>query len=131
MGKIPDADGFGESEEKCADKMWITIRVEKDSSGVERIAEARFKTFGCAAAIATSSLITEMAKGKTLEEAYAISREQVVAELGGLPPIKKHCSNLAAEALRKAIDDYRKKQNLPPLGEPTKGGEDCEVHPEE
>ena len=85
--------------------MSIYIKV-KDN----KIDDIKFKTFGCAAAIATSSILTEMAKGKTLEKALKITRDDVANELGGLPAIKLHCSNLAADALREAIKDYRKKQ---------------------
>jgi nitrogen fixation NifU-like protein len=74
-----------------------------------RITEAKFKTFGCGAAIATSSMVTELVKGKTLEEAEKISRDTVAQALGGLPPVKMHCSNLAADALHRAIEDYRKR----------------------
>jgi nitrogen fixation NifU-like protein len=74
------------------------------------ITDVKFKTFGCAAAIATSSMITEMAKGKTLDEALKITKKDVADELEGLPPIKMHCSNLAADALQAAIEDYRKKK---------------------
>jgi nitrogen fixation NifU-like protein len=76
----------------------------------DRIADIKFKTFGCGAAIATSSMTTEMAKGKTLEEALKISRQDVATELNGLPPVKMHCSNLAADALHAAIKDYYQKQ---------------------
>ncbi len=106
VGEMPDADGVGsEGNPVCGDMMKLFIKV-KDN----RIAEAKFQTFGCGAAIAVSSMITEMIKGKTLEEAMAISKEQVASALGGLPPQKMHCSNLGADALRKAIDDYRQKQ---------------------
>jgi nitrogen fixation NifU-like protein len=84
--------------------MVITIKVEND-----KITELRFKTFGCASAIATTSMITEMARGKTIEEALKLTRADVADELGGLPPIKMHCSNLAADALHDAIYDYLKK----------------------
>ncbi len=86
--------------------MAIYIKV-KDN----RISDIKFKTFGCTAAIATSSILTEMAKGKTLDEALKITRDDVANELGGLPAIKLHCSNLAADALREAIKDYRSKKN--------------------
>jgi len=106
VGEIKDADGVGTvGNPKCGDIMSIYIKV-KD----ERIKDIKFKTFGCAAAIATSSILTEMAKGKTLDEALKITRDDVASELGGLPAIKLHCSNLAADALRAAIDDYRKKR---------------------
>lgn len=106
IGEIENPDGLGEvGNPVCGDVMKITIRVEDG-----RVADIGFKTLGCAAAIATSSITTEMAKGKTLEEAMEITREQVAEELGGLPPNKMHCSNLAAEGLHKAIENYRTKQ---------------------
>jgi len=105
VGEIPDADGVGTvGNPICGDMMTIYIKVKEG-----RIADIKFKTFGCGAAIATSSMVTEMAKGMTLEEAMKISREEVADELGGLPPIKMHCSNLAADALHRAIEDYLKK----------------------
>ena len=106
MGEIPDADGVGTvGNPVCGDMMTIYIKV-KDN----RLADIKFKTFGCGAAVATSSMVTELAKGKTLEEALKITRADVADELGGLPPIKMHCSNLAADALHAAIEDYYKKQ---------------------
>ncbi len=106
MGEIPDADGVGTvGNPVCGDLMTIYIKV-KDG----KIADIKFKTFGCGAAIATSSMITELAKGKTLEEAMKISRGDVAESLGGLPPIKMHCSNLAADGLHAAIEDYLKKK---------------------
>jgi len=105
VGEIPDADGVGvEGNPVCGDVMKIYIKV-KDG----RIVDVKFKTFGCGAAIATSSMVTEMVKGKTLEEAMEISNQAVAEALGGLPPVKMHCSNLAADALHKAIEDYRSK----------------------
>jgi len=105
VGEIEDADGIGQvGNPVCGDVMRITIKVENGC-----IADIKFKTLGCAAAIATSSITTQMAKGKTLEEAVAITRKQVAEELGGLPPQKMHCSNLAAEGLHEAIKDYRAK----------------------
>jgi nitrogen fixation NifU-like protein len=105
MGEIKDADGIGTvGNPVCGDLMTIYIKVKND-----KIKDVKFKTFGCAAAIATSSMITELAKGKTLDEASKITRDNVANELDGLPPIKMHCSNLAADALREAIKDYRKK----------------------
>ena len=105
MGEIKDADGVGTvGNPICGDLMTIYIKVKND-----KIKHAKFKTFGCAAAIATRSMITELAKGKTLDEASKITRDNVANELDGLPPIKMHCSNLAADALREAIKDYRKK----------------------
>jgi len=106
MGEIKDADGVGTvGNPLCGDQMTIYIKVKND-----RIVDIKFKTFGCAAAIATSSMITELAKGKTLEEAMKITRKDVADELDGLPPIKMHCSNLAADALHAAIKDYWEKQ---------------------
>jgi nitrogen fixation protein NifU and related proteins len=106
VGEIPDADGVGtEGNPVCGDLMTIYIKV-KDNI----ITDIKFKTFGCGAAIATSSMITEMAVGKTIEEALKITRNDVADELDGLPPIKMHCSNLAADALKTAIEDYKKKQ---------------------
>lgn len=103
VGDMPDADGVGqEGNPTCGDAMKIYIKVK---DGI--ITDAKFKTFGCGAAIAVSSMVTEMVKGKTLDEALAMSKEAVAAELGGLPPQKMHCSNLGADALKKAIEDYR------------------------
>ncbi len=105
VGEIPDADGVGtEGNPICGDVMQIFIKVKDDT-----IVDAKFKTFGCGAAIAVSSMITEMIKGKTIDEALAISKETVANELGGLPAQKMHCSNLGADALKKAIEDYRNK----------------------
>ena len=106
VGEIPDADGVGTvGNPVCGDLMTIYIKV-KDN----RLTDVKFKTFGCGSAIATSSMITELAKGKTLEEAMRITRANVADSLGGLPPVKMHCSNLAADALHAAIEDYYKKQ---------------------
>jgi nitrogen fixation NifU-like protein len=106
VGDMADADGIGTvGNPTCGDAMKIYIKV-KDG----RIIDAKFKTFGCGAAIAVSSMVTEMVKGKTLDEALAISKEAVANELGGLPPQKMHCSNLGADALKQAIEDYRSKQ---------------------
>jgi nitrogen fixation NifU-like protein len=106
MGEIPDADGVGSvGNPVCGDMMTIYIKVKDD-----RLEDIKFKTYGCGSAIATSSMITDLARGKTLEEAMKITRGDVADELGGLPPIKMHCSNLAADALHAAIEDYYKKQ---------------------
>ena len=106
VGEIPDADGVGTvGNPVCGDLMTVYIRVEDN-----RLEDVKFKTFGCGAAIATSSMITEMAKGKNIEEALKITRRDVAGELGGLPPIKMHCSNLAADALHAAINDYLSKR---------------------
>ena len=106
MGEIPDADGIGTvGNPVCGDMMNIYIKVEDN-----RIVDIKFKTFGCGAAIATSSMTTELAKGKTLDEAMKLTRTNVADSLGGLPPVKMHCSNLAADGLHEAIKDYRKKK---------------------
>jgi nitrogen fixation NifU-like protein len=106
MGEIPDADGVGTvGNPVCGDLMTIYIKV-KDN----HLQDIKFKTFGCGSAIATSSMITELAKGKTLEEGMKITRADVADSLGGLPPVKMHCSNLAADALHAAIEDYYKRQ---------------------
>ena len=104
MGEIPDADGVGTvGNPVCGDMMTVHIKV-KDN----RIDDIKFKTFGCGAAIATSSMVTELAKRKTLEEAKKIGRSDVADSLGGLPKVKMHCSNLAADALHAAIEDYER-----------------------
>ncbi|MCL5018140.1 MAG: iron-sulfur cluster assembly scaffold protein [Candidatus Pacearchaeota archaeon] len=110
MGEIKDASGIGKvGNPVCGDVMWLYIKVGK-KNGKEVITDIKFKTFGCAAAIATSSMITQLAKGKTLAEAEKITRGDVAESLKGLPPVKMHCSNLASEALKKAIEDYRKRK---------------------
>ncbi|HHX73736.1 MAG TPA: Fe-S cluster assembly scaffold protein NifU [Firmicutes bacterium] len=107
VGEIENADGIGEvGNMKCGDIMRIYLKVNDQ----EVIEDIKFRTFGCGAAIATSSAITEMVKGKTLVEAWEISNKQVAEELGGLPEPKMHCSNLAADALKRAIEDYRSRK---------------------
>jgi len=107
VGEIEDADGVGTvGNPVCGDLMTIYIKVKDD-----KIEDLKFKTFGCGAAIATSSMITEIAKGKTLDEGLGITRSEVASNLGGLPSIKMHCSNLASDALHAAINDYRKKKD--------------------
>lgn len=107
VGEIPDADGVGQvGNPVCGDIMKIYIKVDQD-----RIKDIKFKTFGCGAAIATSSMVTELVKGKTIDEAKQISNKTVAEALGGLPPKKMHCSNLAADALHAAIKDYLEKKN--------------------
>jgi len=102
VGEIENPEGVGQvGNPVCGDVMKITIKVQDG-----RLADVKFKTLGCAAAIATSSITTEMAKGKTLDEGLKISRQQVADELGGLPANKMHCSNLAAQGLHEAIKDY-------------------------
>jgi len=108
VGEIEAADGVGEvGNPQCGDIMRFYLKVE---DGI--IQDAKFKTFGCGAAIATSSMVTEMVKGKTLSEAQKISNEAVAEALDGLPPIKMHCSNLAADALHEAIKDYTQKNKI-------------------
>lgn len=104
-GRIEKADGVGRvGNPVCGDIMKIYIKVDKKKDTIEDI---KFETLGCAAAIATSSMITDLAKGKTLDEALKITRDSVAENLDGLPPLKLHCSNLASDALRKAIENYR------------------------
>ncbi len=106
VGEIKDADGVGTvGNPSCGDVMKLTIKV-KDG----RIVDAKFKTFGCGAAIATSSMVTEIVKGKTIDEALRITNKTVVEALDGLPKIKMHCSVFAEDALKAAIKDYQKKQ---------------------
>ncbi|MFA5049841.1 MAG: iron-sulfur cluster assembly scaffold protein [Candidatus Micrarchaeia archaeon] len=114
MGEIKNADGTGIVGNRiCGDVMKVYITVgkrNKENKEIEYIKNIKFKTLGCVAAIATSSMITELAKGKPIEEAKKITRNDVAKELGGLPKLKMHCSNLAADALRAAIEDYYKKK---------------------
>ena len=106
VGEIENADGVGKvGNPVCGDIMELSLEVE---DGV--IKDAKFRTFGCGAAIATSSMVTELVKGKSIDEALEISNKAVVEALGGLPPVKMHCSVLAEQALRSAIEDYRKRQ---------------------
>ncbi|MDD4237984.1 MAG: Fe-S cluster assembly scaffold protein NifU [Desulfotomaculaceae bacterium] len=108
VGEITEPSGVGEvGNPTCGDIMKIFLKVEDNI-----IKDIKFKTFGCGAAIATSSMVTEMAKGKTLDEALQISNKAVAEMLDGLPPQKMHCSNLAADALKKAIEDYQSKQTV-------------------
>jgi nitrogen fixation NifU-like protein len=110
MGEMKDADAVGEhGNPTCGDLMYIYIKVD-EKNGKEVIKDISFQTFGCAAAIATSSMVTELAKGKSLEDASNISRDDVADSLDGLPPIKLHCSNLAADALKDAIKNYLEKK---------------------
>ncbi|MFC2062796.1 Fe-S cluster assembly scaffold protein NifU [Chloroflexota bacterium] len=120
VGEIDDADGVGEvGNPVCGDMMTFYVKV-KDN----RLSDVKFKTFGCGAAIAVSSMVSEMALGKTLEEVRKITPAVVAKELGGLPKNKFHCSNLGAQALNKAIDDYLEKQGKPVKSK--KGGKDGE-----
>ncbi|MDP3954816.1 MAG: Fe-S cluster assembly scaffold protein NifU [bacterium] len=116
MGEIPNADGVGQvGNPVCGDIMKMYIKVGKNDNK-EYIEDVKFQTLGCGAAIATSSMVTEMVKGKTLEEAGEVTNEAVAEALGGLPPVKMHCSNLAADAVQSAIDDFRKKALRPAQG---------------
>jgi nitrogen fixation NifU-like protein len=108
VGSMENADGIGEvGNISCGDIMRMYIKVDTD----ERITDIKFQTFGCGAAVATSSIVTEMAIGKTVEEALAMTNKEVAASLGGLPPLKLHCSNLAADALHAAVKDYLAKKS--------------------
>lgn len=105
VGDIENADGIGTvGNPACGDIMKLSIKMEGNI-----IKDVKFKTFGCGAAIATSSMVTELVKGKSLSEAETISNATVAEALDGLPPVKQHCSNLAADALHAAIEDYKKK----------------------
>jgi nitrogen fixation NifU-like protein len=110
VGEIKNADGVGTTgNPTCGDIMKMYLKIGKNAEGKEYIEDIKFQTFGCGAAVATSSMVTEMVKGKTIEEAEGISNAAVAEALGGLPPVKMHCSNLAANALHEAIKDYRSK----------------------
>jgi nitrogen fixation NifU-like protein len=107
LGELEEPDGVGVvGNPTCGDMMQIQIKVED-----ERIAEVKFKTFGCGAAIATTSVATELIEGKTIEEALQVTNKDVMEVLGGLPPVKVHCSLLAEEAIKAAVDDYREKRD--------------------
>ncbi|MBU4240264.1 MAG: Fe-S cluster assembly scaffold protein NifU [Actinobacteria bacterium] len=114
VGEIEDADGIGEiGNPVCGDMMSFYIKVDDD----DRLSDVKFKTFGCGAAIAVSSMVSEMATGKTIDEALEITRDVVADKLGGLPKNKLHCSNLGADALHNAIEDYRSKQQAGEKGD--------------
>ena len=125
VGEIEDADGIGEvGNAKCGDIMKMYIKVDNDV-----ITDVKFKTFGCGAAIATSSIATEMIKGKKLEDALKLTNKAVVEALDGLPPAKLHCSVLAEQAMKAAISDYYKRQGIDPepiIGKFSCGCVDCE-----
>ena len=109
VGEIPDADGVGEvGNAKCGDIMKMYLKI-KDN----RIEDAKFETFGCGSAIASSSMATELIKGKTVDEALAVTNKQVVDALGGLPAYKLHCSVLAEESIKAAVKDYYDRSNIP------------------
>ena len=128
VGVIADADGIGEvGNPVCGDVMKITIKVDDD-----RIEDIKFQTLGCGAAIATSSIVTEMAKGMTLQDAVAITKNQVADELGGLPPAKMHCSVLATDGPKVAVDDYLVKHGREPIAGPVKSSDpDFDPHADE
>lgn len=106
VGEMEDADGIGEvGNPRCGDIMKMFIKVQD-----KKIKDIKFLTFGCGAAVATSSMMTEMVKEKSIDEALKITNTQIASSLGGLPPIKMHCSNLAEQALKAAIEDYQKKK---------------------
>lgn len=110
MGEIKNPDGMGRvGNPICGDVMVMYLRIGKNKKGQEIIKDVKVKTFGCVAAVVTSSLLAEMLKGKTIKEALAIDRTKIVKSLGGLPPIKIHCSVLATESLKEAVYDYYKK----------------------
>jgi len=111
MGEIKNPDGLGKvGNVVCGDLMWVYIKVGKNKKGEEIIKDIKVKTFGCVAAIATSSKLTEMVKGMTLKEALEIDKGKIAAQLDGLPPQKMHCSVLSMDGLRKAIEDYKNKK---------------------
>ena len=109
VGEIPDADGVGEvGNAKCGDLMKMYLKIKDD-----RIEDVKFETFGCGSAIASSSMATELIKGKTIEEALAVTNKQVVDALGGLPAYKLHCSVLAEESIKAAVKNYYDRNNIP------------------
>lgn len=111
IGEIKDADAVGKvGNPTCGDLMWVYLKVGKNKTGEEVIDDIKVKTFGCVAAIATSSALTEIVKGMKLAEAEKITRENVADYVGGLPPAKLHCSVLAVDGLQKAIEEYKKKK---------------------
>ncbi|HNX63954.1 MAG TPA: Fe-S cluster assembly scaffold protein NifU [Oscillospiraceae bacterium] len=111
VGEIPDADGVGEvGNAKCGDIMKMYLKIDNDV-----ITDVKFKTFGCGAAVATSSIATEMIKGKPVEEALKLTNKAVVEALDGLPAVKLHCSVLAEQAIKSALSDYYKKNGIDPI----------------
>lgn len=107
MGKLDDYSAIGKvGNIICGDVMWLYIKIEQDNENRDIITDISWETFGCTAAIATSSMVSDLARGKTIEEAVAITNQDVAKELGGLPPLKMHCSALAADALNEAIYNY-------------------------
>jgi nitrogen fixation NifU-like protein len=125
-GEIENADGVGEvGNPVCGDIMKMYLKIENDV-----IVDVKFKTFGCGAAVATSSIATEMIKGKTVEEALTLSNKAVVEALDGLPPVKLHCSVLAEQAVKSAISDYYRKKGIDPLPivGPIEDCAECHMH---
>lgn len=124
VGEIPDADGVGEvGNAKCGDIMKMYIKVDGDT-----ITDCKFKTFGCGAAVATSSIATEMIKGKSIDNALSLTNKAVVEALEGLPPQKIHCSVLAEQAVRSALTDYYKRKGVDPKPILGKQSEHCDLH---
>ncbi len=124
VGEIPDADGVGEvGNAKCGDIMKMYIKVDGDT-----ITDCKFKTFGCGAAVATSSIATEMIKGKSIDNALSLTNKAVVEALEGLPPQKIHCSVLAEQAVRSALTDYYKRKGVDPEPILGKQSEHCDLH---
>lgn len=127
VGELENADGIGQAgNPKCGDIMKIYLQVENDV-----ITDIKFKTFGCASAIASSSMATELVKGKTLEEAWNLTNTAVAEALDGLPPVKMHCSVLAEEAIHEAINDYRARHGLPVIEEHRDHSHDHDLPEEE
>ena len=126
VGEIPDADGVGEvGNAKCGDIMRMYLKIEGD-----KITDVKFKTFGCGAAIATSSMATELVKGKSVKDAMQLTNQAVMEALDGLPPVKVHCSVLAEEAIRAALTDYYTRKGIDPvsvLGEPKHHDDEEEI----
>ena len=109
QGQIKSADGVGQvGNIRCGDIMKVYIKVKKNKKGEEYLDDVKFETLGCTAAIAASSVLTDLAKGKTLKDSLAISKDDIVKELVSVPPLKYHCSILAEEALKKAVENYKK-----------------------
>lgn len=121
VGEIPDADGIGEvGNPKCGDIMKMYLKIDNNV-----ITDVKFKTFGCGAAIATSSMATEMVKGKTIEEALKLTNKAVMEALDGLPPVKVHCSVLAEQAIKTAVADYYRRKGIDPTPFVGNLEEDC------
>jgi len=114
IGEIKDPDAVGKvGNPACGDMMWMYLKIGKNGKGEEVIADVKVKTFGCVAAISTSSVLTEMIKGKSLKEAMRVTKQDIVDILNGLPKIKIHCSILAIDALKEAVYDYYRRNNRP------------------